>query len=56
LVKKIIKEKKWTDVSVIATGGFAKYLENKSETIEYIDNNLILDGMRMIYEKVSKTK
>ncbi|MDA3871163.1 MAG: type III pantothenate kinase [Candidatus Marinimicrobia bacterium] len=54
LVKKIIKEKKWTDVSVIATGGFAKYLENKSETIEYIDNNLILDGMRMIYEKVKE--
>lgn len=52
LVKMIKKEKKWTDVSVIATGGFSERLGKISETIEYIDNNLILDGMRMIYEKV----
>ena len=56
LVKRIIEEKKWTDVSIIATGGFSEYLENISETIKYYDNNLILDGMRMIYEKVNKKK
>ncbi len=56
LVKKIIEEKKWKNVSVIATGGFAKYLKDISETIEYIDNDLILDGMRMIYEKVKNIK
>ncbi|MEA1986121.1 MAG: type III pantothenate kinase [Candidatus Marinimicrobia bacterium] len=54
LVKLIIAEKKWDKVSVIATGGFSEYLKSNSEMVEFIDNDLILDGMRMIYEKVKQ--
>jgi len=36
---------------IIATGGFANLIAEGSETIETIDENLMLEGLRIIYEK-----
>ncbi len=39
------------DTKVIATGGFARLLSESSRTIKAVDDNLTLDGVRMIYER-----
>ena len=42
-----------SDVSVIATGGLARLIENESKTIDEIDDNLTLEGLRLLYERNS---
>ncbi len=39
------------ETKVIATGGFARLLAESSRTIKAVDDNLTLDGVRMIYER-----
>jgi type III pantothenate kinase len=36
---------------VIATGGLARLMENASQYIRQIDENLTLDGLRIIHER-----
>jgi type III pantothenate kinase len=36
---------------VIATGGFANLIAESSEKIEIVEENLLLEGLRLIYEK-----
>ena len=36
---------------VVATGGYAKLIAENTEIIEIIDENLMLEGLRLIYEK-----
>lgn len=36
---------------VVATGGLAKLIAETSKQIEIIDDNLMLDGLRLIYDK-----
>ena len=36
---------------VVATGGLAKIISTGSEFITIVDDNLLLDGLRMIYER-----
>jgi type III pantothenate kinase len=38
---------------MIATGGFAAFIAESVEMIELVDENLVLEGLRLIYEKVS---
>ncbi len=38
---------------VVATGGFAKLIAESCDSIEIVDNNLMLDGLRLIYEKIN---
>ena len=40
-----------TEAKVIATGGFAKLLADDSNTISLVDENLTLDGIRLVYER-----
>jgi len=40
-----------TETKVIATGGFARMLAETSRTIRHVDDNLTLDGVRLIYER-----
>ncbi len=40
-----------TETTVIATGGFAKLLADSSRMIQHLDENLTLDGVRMIYDR-----
>lgn len=39
------------NVKVVATGGLAKLIGRGSEYIEIIDDNLTLEGLRLIYER-----
>jgi type III pantothenate kinase len=39
------------ETKVVATGGFARLLAESSRTIKFVDDNLTLDGVRMIYER-----
>jgi type III pantothenate kinase len=39
------------ETKVVATGGFARLLAESSRVIKTIDDNLTLDGVRMIYER-----
>ena len=36
---------------VIATGGFAKLIAENCDLIDAVDENLMLEGLRLIYEK-----
>ena len=36
---------------VVATGGFARLIAESSVKIDAVDDNLLLDGLRLIYEK-----
>ena len=36
---------------VIATGGFANLIAESAETIEIVNENLMLEGLRLLYEK-----
>ncbi|WP_047489432.1 type III pantothenate kinase [Terriglobus sp. TAA 43] len=40
-----------TETKVVATGGFARMLAETSRTIRHVDENLTLDGVRLIYER-----
>ena len=37
--------------TVVATGGFAKLIAESSEKIEIVDETLMIEGLRIIYEK-----
>ena len=41
---------------VIATGGFAKLIAESCELIEIVDENLMLEGLRLIYEKKAEAR
>ena len=36
---------------VIATGGLAKLIAPESKTIDEVDSNLTLEGLRILYER-----
>ena len=40
--------------NIIATGGFARAITDDSKFIEIYDENLMLDGLRLIYKKISR--
>jgi type III pantothenate kinase len=41
---------------VVATGGLAVFIAESCESVETIDETLILEGLRLVYEKIKKTK
>ncbi len=49
-----IKTEMGTNPKVIATGGLAKVMQAVSETIESIEPNLTLEGLRILGETVGK--
>jgi type III pantothenate kinase len=42
------------EIFVIATGGLSKLISKYTDTIDYVDSNLTLDGLRIIYDKNKK--
>jgi type III pantothenate kinase len=50
IVRRLIKER-GGQVRVLATGGMAALMADESETIELIDENLTLEGLRLIYNR-----
>ncbi|QJA09725.1 type III pantothenate kinase [Romboutsia sp. CE17] len=55
LVDKIIAmmkdELNYDNIKVIATGGLANLIASETDSIDYVDKFLTLDGLRVIYEK-----
>ena len=51
IIKRIIKELKLnkSEYIIIGTGGFAEIINNQIPIFDKIDQNLTLDGMRIIY-------
>ena len=44
------------DARVIATGGYAKIIASQSPTVQHVEPALVLEGARLIYERVSAKK
>jgi type III pantothenate kinase len=42
--------------NIIATGGYARIIAQESEEIKYIEPSLVLEGARLIYERVTKER
>lgn len=51
LIKRISRELEEKDVTVVITGGYSKAISECCETKMLYDENLILDGLKIIYEK-----
>lgn len=54
LIKRIKAELGEDTVTVVATGGYSKEISECCETEMHYDENLLLDGLRSIYEKALK--
>ncbi|HDQ44603.1 MAG TPA: type III pantothenate kinase [bacterium] len=54
MVDHIVREMAWQDVRVVATGGLATALAERSERIQQVEPFLTLEGMRFIFERNSK--
>jgi type III pantothenate kinase len=50
IVNRIKKEIDY-DVKVIATGGIAPLIAKESETIDIMDENLTIEGLKILYER-----
>lgn len=46
-----IKAEMGTDTKVVATGGLAELISRESSTIDIVNPNLTLEGLRVIYER-----
>ena len=46
-----IKKEIGMDMKVIATGGFAEEIGKETDTIEIVNSNLTLEGLRILYER-----
>lgn len=51
IVNKIKTEMNEEDITVVATGGFSKFFEGKLKCIDIIVPDLLLEGLKIIYEK-----
>ncbi len=51
LVRKIKQEMKEENIKVIATGGLAKFIAPETDSIDEVNGRLVLEGLRIIYEK-----
>jgi type III pantothenate kinase len=50
-IVKRIKRELGMDVQVIATGGFAEIIWNETDTIDIVNPNLTLEGLRLLHER-----
>ena len=49
---KLMREEMGVNAKVIATGGLSGMISEESSTIEVIEPNLTLDGLRIIYDRL----
>ena len=43
-------------VKVVATGGLARLIADNTDLIDVVDSQLIVDGLRIIYERYQKQR
>ena len=46
-----IRQELGQEARVVATGGLASFIRSFSETIDLVDSQLTLDGLRMIWQR-----
>ena len=51
IIRRLKEESKEDNIKVVATGGLAGTIFTKTREIEFLDPNLTMHGMRIIYEK-----
>ena len=51
---KMTKEMGYDKVTVVATGGLAPLIASKTEVINYVDDQLTLEGLKILYDKNKK--
>jgi type III pantothenate kinase len=51
LVSKIKQEMREEGIKVVATGGLAKFIAPEAKSIDEVNGRLVLEGLRIIYEK-----
>jgi type III pantothenate kinase len=56
MIERIMNETGWKSARVVGTGGLAGIIQEKSKRIERVEPFLTLEGMRIIYHRVVKTK
>ena len=44
------------DVKVVATGGLARLIADNTDLIDVVDSQLIVDGLRIIYQRYKQTQ
>ena len=56
LIKEIIKKEKNSkdEIKIVSTGGYSELLASESKYIEIVENDLTLEGLRLIYERTIK--
>jgi type III pantothenate kinase len=50
MITRVARETTWKNV-VVATGGLAPLVARETRAIDVVDDNLMLDGLRIIYER-----
>lgn len=56
IVSRIKKETGTPKMQVIATGGLSTLISKESETIQTIDKNLTIKGLKIIYDRIKQVK
>ena len=51
LIHQAKKEMGSGDIKVIATGGLARMVADNTDLIDVVDPQLVLDGLRIIYQR-----
>ena len=51
LIRRAKEEMGGGDIKVIATGGLARMVADNTDLIDIVDPRLVLDGLRIIYER-----
>lgn len=54
MIDKIIEEMEWSDVQIVATGGIAIKVVEKSKRIQKVFPHLTLEGMRIIFKRIQQ--
>ena len=56
IVKKVQEESKIENLKVVATGGLGKLIADETDAIDVYDAQLTLKGLRIIYEKIRRSR
>ena len=54
IINKMKEESNYDDIKVVASGGLGKIIYENTDFIDVYDQQLTLQGMRLIYEKNKK--
>lgn len=56
IISEMKRESGYENIKVVATGGLGRLIEKECEEIDIYDPNLLIQGLRIIYEKNKKSK